>query len=98
MANTTYPQFFTEKDYRIDPPEVRDRKIEALVKAMTFDEKLSLLGGSKEPEDKGKIGNEPASLVEHDHEDHDQQEAEDYRLGTNAHGVLSQRGADRLLA
>ncbi|MBR6322397.1 MAG: glycoside hydrolase family 3 C-terminal domain-containing protein [Lachnospiraceae bacterium] len=57
MKTATYPERFTRSDIRIDPPELRDRKIEALVKAMTMEEKLSLLGGSTEPEDKGKIGN-----------------------------------------
>ncbi len=57
MSTTTYPEKFTKNDYKIDDPEVRDRKIGALIAAMTVDEKLSLLGGSKEPADKGKIGN-----------------------------------------
>ncbi|MBQ6174184.1 MAG: glycoside hydrolase family 3 protein [Clostridia bacterium] len=54
---TRYPDLFTEQDYVTDEPGLRDRKIDALVRAMTWEEKLSLLGGSKEPEDKGKIGN-----------------------------------------
>lgn len=54
---TQYPKYFTRRDYRIDAPEVRDQKIDALVRAMTWEEKLSLLGGTKEPDDKGKIGN-----------------------------------------
>ncbi|MBR6404945.1 MAG: glycoside hydrolase family 3 C-terminal domain-containing protein [Lachnospiraceae bacterium] len=57
MQTTTYPERFTRSDLKIDPPELRDRKIEALIKAMTMEEKFSLLGGSTEPEDKGKIGN-----------------------------------------
>ena len=57
MKTTKYPERFTRADLKIDSPEIRDRKIQALVKAMTFSEKLSLLGGSKEPDDKGKIGN-----------------------------------------
>ena len=57
MQSTKYPAEFTEKDYHIDSPEVRDRKIEALIRAMTWEEKLSLLGGSTEPAEKGKIGN-----------------------------------------
>ena len=57
MKTTSYPERFTRLDIAIDPPELRDRKIDALVRAMTITEKLSLLGGSKEPEDKGKIGN-----------------------------------------
>ena len=52
-----YPDFFTRQDYRIDAPEARDRKIEALIRAMTREEKLGLLGGAREPDDKGKIGN-----------------------------------------
>ena len=57
MSITRYPEKFTKNDYKIDTPEDRDKKIEALIAAMTVDEKLSLLGGSKEPADKGKIGN-----------------------------------------
>lgn len=57
MRTAKYPDTFTIQDYRIDAPEARDRKIEALVRAMTWEEKLSLLGGAKEPADKGKIGN-----------------------------------------
>ena len=57
MQSTKYPEFFTKQDYVIDAPAERDRKIEALIRAMTWEEKLSLLGGSKEPDDKGKIGN-----------------------------------------
>ncbi len=57
MNTTKYPERFTRADIRKDPPEIRDRKIEALIEAMTMEEKFSLLGGSVEPEDKGKIGN-----------------------------------------
>ncbi len=57
MNTTKYPERFTRSDIQIDPPEIRDRKIEALIEAMTMEEKFSLLGGSVEPEDKGKIGN-----------------------------------------
>ncbi|MBR1660086.1 MAG: glycoside hydrolase family 3 C-terminal domain-containing protein [Oscillospiraceae bacterium] len=57
MSTTTYPKKFTRRDYRTDPPEARKKKIEALLRAMTREEKLSMLGGAKEPEDKGKIGN-----------------------------------------
>ena len=57
MSTTAYPATFTRNDYKPDPPEMRDRKIEALVRAMTRDEKLLMLGGTREPEDKGKIGN-----------------------------------------
>lgn len=54
---TTYPAYFTRKDYRKDTPEVTERKIAALIDAMTFDEKYALIGGGKEPACKGKIGN-----------------------------------------
>ena len=57
MRTTSYPDYFTTQDYRIDDPKTRDQKIEALIRAMTWEEKLSLLGGSKEPAEKGKIGN-----------------------------------------
>ena len=57
MKTVQYPDVFKPTDLHIDEPAVRDRKIEALIDAMTMEEKFSLLGGSKEPEDKGKIGN-----------------------------------------
>ena len=57
MNTTRYPDIFTRADIQIDAPDVRDRKIEALIDQMTVEEKYALLGGSKEPEDKGKIGN-----------------------------------------
>ncbi len=57
MRTVTYPDFFRREDLHIDEPAVRDRKIQALIDAMTMEEKFSLLGGSKEPDDKGKIGN-----------------------------------------
>ena len=57
VRTVKYPDFFTRKDIHIDEPAVRDQKIEALIDAMTMEEKFSLLGGSKEPDDKGKIGN-----------------------------------------
>ena len=46
MTMTTFPEYFTREDLKIDPPELRDRKIEALVSAMTMSEKFSLLGGT----------------------------------------------------
>lgn len=57
MGITKFPQTFSERDYKIDPPEVLERKIQALIQAMTAEEKFQMLGGTKEPEDKGKIGN-----------------------------------------
>ena len=57
MRSTQYPKFFTERDHRLESPEACAKKIDALVRAMTWQEKLSLLGGAKEPDDKGKIGN-----------------------------------------
>ena len=57
MKTVTFPERFTRADLKIDTPQERDRKIEALIRAMTMEEKFSLLGGSKEPDDKGKIGN-----------------------------------------
>ncbi len=57
MSYTTYPKYFTGKDFRVEDEETVKRKVDALVSAMTFDEKCSLLGGEVEPEDKGKIGN-----------------------------------------
>ncbi len=54
---TIYPDFFTRADYKKDPPDVTERKIAALIDAMTIEEKLSLLGGGNEPACKGKIGN-----------------------------------------
>lgn len=53
----TYPEILTQDQIHPDPPEVTERKVDALVDAMTLDEKLSLLGGSREPETRGKTGN-----------------------------------------
>ena len=49
MKTVKYPDTFTRKDFRIDEPAVRDQKIQALIDAMTMEEKFSLLGGTKEP-------------------------------------------------
>ena len=57
MRTVKYPDYFRREDLHIDEPAARDRKIQALIDAMTMEEKFSLLGGSKEPADKGKIGN-----------------------------------------
>ena len=57
MRTVKYPDYFRREDLHIDEPALRDRKIQALIDAMTMEEKFSQLGGSKEPEDKGKIGN-----------------------------------------
>ena len=57
MKTVKYPDIFTREDLHIDEPALRDRKIQALIDAMTMEEKFSLLGGSREPDDKGKIGN-----------------------------------------
>ena len=46
MKFTSYPEHFTRNDLHIDPPEERERKIRALVEAMTMEEKFSLLRGS----------------------------------------------------
>ena len=54
---TTYPKFFTRHDYKKESPEAASAKIEALIRAMTPEEKFGFLGGTLEPEDKGKIGN-----------------------------------------
>ena len=57
MKTIQFPKYFTRADLKIDPPEIRDKKINALIDAMTMEEKFSMLGGAKEPADKGKIGN-----------------------------------------
>ena len=43
MKTVQYPDRFTRADLKIDAPEIRDRKIRALIKAMTMEEKFSLL-------------------------------------------------------
>ena len=55
--NTVYPNSFTDTDRKIESASVTESKITALLRAMTIDEKCSLLGGCREPEEKGKIGN-----------------------------------------
>lgn len=57
MNKIKYPNKFTKDDYIIDTPEAAKQKIDALIKALTVDEKCNLLGGAKEPASKGKIGN-----------------------------------------
>lgn len=57
MRTTKYPAIFTREDLHRDPPQVLEEKITALLRAMTLDEKLSMLGGAREPAHKGKIGN-----------------------------------------
>lgn len=57
LSNISFPEFLTRDQIHFDSPEVTERKVDALLAAMTLDEKLSLLGGSKEPECKGKVGN-----------------------------------------
>lgn len=54
---TTYPAYFTKRDYKKDSPEISEQKINALLRALTPMEKFSLVGGCMEPEEKGKIGN-----------------------------------------
>lgn len=54
---TTYPAYFTKHDYRKDSQEVTEQKIQALLRALTPMEKFSLVGGTREPKEKGKIGN-----------------------------------------
>lgn len=52
-----YPKTFRPQDRRRDSPQLLERKIRGLLRAMTWEEKCGLLGGSTEPKDKGKIGN-----------------------------------------
>ncbi len=53
-----YPDFFRKQDRRIESEEVTQKKIEALIRAMTPEEKLSLCHGeAKNPEDVGQMGN-----------------------------------------
>ncbi len=58
MRNTTtYPAYFTRNDYKIESDEVVEAKIAALLRAMTPTEKFSMVAGSIEPAEKGKVGN-----------------------------------------
>lgn len=54
---TVYPAMFMREDYRVDPPEELEKKINSLIEAMTAEEKFSLLAGQQEPDQWGKIGN-----------------------------------------
>ncbi|MCR5272102.1 MAG: glycoside hydrolase family 3 C-terminal domain-containing protein [Lachnospiraceae bacterium] len=54
---TKYPERFTRKDYRKFEGEELDNLLDSIIDAMTMEEKMEFLGGSNEPEDKGKIGN-----------------------------------------
>jgi beta-glucosidase len=53
----TYPGVFQKKDRKRESQAQTDRKINALVEAMTADEKLDLLHGGKNPENMGKVAN-----------------------------------------
>ena len=53
-----YPDYFTRQDRKTEPAEVTEKKIDALLRAMTPEEKLSLCHGAAEnPEDVGQMGN-----------------------------------------
>jgi len=54
---TKYPEKFTRKDYHKYSEEESAKLIQAIIDAMTMEEKMEFLGGSVEPESKGKIGN-----------------------------------------
>jgi beta-glucosidase len=53
----TYPGIFQKKDRKRETGEQIDRKIDALIEAMTADEKLDLLHGGENPDDVGKVAN-----------------------------------------
>ncbi|MCQ2983232.1 MAG: glycoside hydrolase family 3 C-terminal domain-containing protein [Treponemataceae bacterium] len=54
---TKYPEKFTRKDYHRYSEEESAKLIQAIIDAMTMEEKMEFLGGSVEPASKGKIGN-----------------------------------------
>lgn len=52
-----FPQYFTEECFREEKPEVIEKKIEALIEAMTVEEKAKLCHGGINPEFPGQVGN-----------------------------------------
>lgn len=52
-----YPDFFTKQDRRVESEAVTAAKVEAIVRAMTKEEKLSCCHGGENPADCGQVGN-----------------------------------------
>lgn len=52
-----YPEFFTRNDRKVEPQEVLQAKVEAILQAMTPEEKLSFCHGGANPEGVGQIAN-----------------------------------------
>lgn len=52
-----FPQYFTEDCFKKEPPAVIEEKVEALIKAMTAEEKAELCHGGINPEFPGQVGN-----------------------------------------
>ena len=53
----TYPQYFTASDRKLEPLDVIHAKVDAIVRAMTPEEKLSFCHGAANPKDVGQIAN-----------------------------------------
>jgi beta-glucosidase-like glycosyl hydrolase len=54
----SYPKFFTKQDRKVESAEIIGKKIEALLRAMTPEEKLNCCHGTGEnPADVGQLGN-----------------------------------------
>lgn len=52
-----YPEYFTQKDRQVEPTSVTHEKVEAILRAMTLEEKLSFCHGADNPPDRGQIAN-----------------------------------------
>ena len=52
-----YPKFFTQQDRRLEDQQTTSAKIEAIIRAMTQEEKLSFCHGASNPADVGQIAN-----------------------------------------
>lgn len=52
-----YPEYFTRADRKIESAEVTEKKVSAVLRAMTKEEKLSFCHGAANPTDRGQIAN-----------------------------------------
>ncbi len=52
-----YPEYFTKQDRKLESTPIIEAKVEAVLRAMTHEEKLSFCHGAVNPSDRGQIAN-----------------------------------------
>lgn len=57
LTQTHFPEYFTKQDIKREPWDIVSKKINAIVEAMTAQEKMAMLYGWPDPEGTGKIAN-----------------------------------------